>query len=38
MPVQPVIRGIEVENDLVNRRLVRLKEEANEQALDRMSS
>ena len=35
VPVQAIIRGIEVEDDLLGRRLVRLEEEFDEQALDR---
>ena len=35
VPVQRIIRGIEVEDDLLGRRLVRLEEEVDEQALDR---
>jgi hypothetical protein len=33
--VQGVVRGVEIENDLLGRRLVRLEEELAEQALDR---
>jgi hypothetical protein len=34
MPVQRVIGGIEIENDPLGRRLVRLEEEGDEQAFD----
>jgi hypothetical protein len=35
MPVQRVVGGVEIENDPLGRRLVRLEEEGDEQALDR---
>jgi hypothetical protein len=35
MPVQRVIRGVEVENDLLGRRRVRLEEQVDEQPFDR---